>query len=72
MIRYHFQAEVEKGEVCCDGQEILQVVWKSFHELEQMEDEHLFCPEIFRTIIDDVKKTQLHPLQVLKEYVPIK
>ena len=64
-VRFNFVAERIGGEPVVDGREILMMEWRSFDEIDRMDDRELRTPAIARLAIDDVRRNRIHPLDIV-------
>ena len=64
-VRFNFVAECIGGEPKVDGTEILGMQWRTFDEIDRMEDRELRTPAIARATIDDVRGKRVHPLDIV-------
>jgi ADP-ribose pyrophosphatase YjhB (NUDIX family) len=64
-VRFNFIAERIGGEPRIDGMEILNMEWRSFDDVDRMNDADLRTPAIARATIDDVRRQKIHPLDIV-------
>ena len=70
LIRISFMAKRVSGEINYDKNEILDVKWFSFEELEKIDDKEL-RGKCIREIIVNVKAKKIYSLEVIKNIIEI-
>ena len=68
-VRFVFRAECD-GETARAGHEILQVSWRSLEDIQAMADDELSAPPMMRSILGDLERGTVYPLEALVEQLP--
>lgn len=69
-LRAVFFADVIDGEPSYDGDEIIDVRWFHFDQIERMQENRLCKPSVLRPIFMNLRQGKRHPLSLLTEMLP--
>ena len=66
LIRFNFTGNIIGGDINFDRNEILEVKWLSFDQIDQLKENELWNAHSIKHIVEDLKKGISYPNDILK------